>query len=150
MLAALCAGSIILMDDVRRSHHLASNFPLRIADEQFIPPRYRPAIHYLQSNLEADETILTLTSEASWYYFIDRPAPTRFPVVWFATTEAFQREMVADLPNEKVKYVIYQSTYPMIDQLTHEARYPILMKYLKEQYTPETTLEGVEIWVRTE
>jgi hypothetical protein len=45
-----------------------------------------------------------MTSEGSWYYFIEKACPTRFPVVWFASTTFYQEEIVSDLKNNNVKY----------------------------------------------
>lgn len=148
VLTSLVLGSAYLAYDARRSHLADANFPFKNTDEQFLGPQYRDALDYLESNLGPEDSVLPLTSEASWYYLLDRPAPTRFPVVWFATPEQFQREIVDDLRHSSVKFVIYKSAYPCIDEISHEVRYPVLMEFINAHFRPDRAFGRVEIWVR--
>ncbi|NUM55086.1 MAG: hypothetical protein HUU46_15680 [Candidatus Hydrogenedentes bacterium] len=147
-LAALALACLCIADDARRSRHLEANFPYRIADAQFVDSATRETVAYLKSNLGPGESVFTLTSEASWYYLLNQPAPTRFPVLWFATPDIFQREIIEDLKVNNVKYLIYRGKYPLIDDIPHEERYPILMDFVRTHYRPHTAIEGTEIWVR--
>ncbi|GMU91774.1 MAG: hypothetical protein AMXMBFR4_08320 [Candidatus Hydrogenedentota bacterium] len=127
-----------------------TNFPLHTRDEELVPPEYLEVATYLKEHLGPRELVFALTSEASWYYLLDRPAPTRFPVVWFATPDFYQREVVEDLKNAPVKYLIYKGHYWDIDLIPHEERYPILMPYLAEAFEYDRTIAGIELWKRRE
>lgn len=132
-------------------HDLISNsFPLQVKDEEFIPDSYKDAISFLKSNLTEKETFFTMTSEASWYYFMDRPCPGRFPVVWFAAPEFYQKEVVKDLKKNNVKYVVYKtnSIECYMDGVDHEKRFPIIIQYLKEEYEPLKPFGDLEIWAK--
>ena len=126
--------------------------PLGVPDEKLIPANYAKAISFLRSHLREDERFFTMTSEASWYYFLDKPCPTRFQVVWFAMPEFYQREIVQDLERQKVKFVLFRngSWAYTIDQIPNATRLPIVVSYLKASYVFFRKIDDHEIWIRRE
>ena len=86
-------------------------FPLAFRDEAFIPMSYQPAIVYLKKGLGHDEDFLTLTSEASWYYFLDKPCPIRFALIYQAMPHFYQEEIVRTLKSRNIKYVPVSYTH---------------------------------------
>lgn len=147
-LCALSLACVLLAVHARATHVSGANFPYHTPDENFVETRYRDAVNYLKGNLAPEESIFVLTAEASWYYLIDRPASTRFPVVWFATPDIYQKEIVSDLQKRPVPFVVYKSGYPLLDQIAHEARYPILMDYILKNYRSHVEFDGIEIWAK--
>ncbi|OGY44040.1 MAG: hypothetical protein A2731_03070 [Candidatus Buchananbacteria bacterium RIFCSPHIGHO2_01_FULL_39_8] len=125
-------------------------FPLGIPDEKFIPQRYVETISFLKNNLGPDEEFLTMTSEASWYYFINRPSPTRFSVVWFAMPSFYQNEMVDDLKQHNVKFILYRNKYWAndIDGIFNERRLPVVFDYIRQHYIPFKNINSNEIWIK--
>jgi hypothetical protein len=130
------------------------NFPVvkGYEDSYFIPDEYQNAATFLSGVLKPGENFVTMTNEASFYYFVDRPCPVRFPVVWFAMPEQFQREMVADMEKNNVRYVIYRNRNPVndIDNIKNVTRLPIVFDHINRNYEPYRTVDGNEIWIRKE
>ncbi len=131
---------------------LNANFPAvkGYPDSHFMPAGYAETSEWLKAHLEKDESFVTMTNEASWYYFVDRPSPTRFQVAWFAAPEKYQREMVRDLETRNVKYVIYRNANPVndMDGIRNEKRLPIVFDYIDRNYRPCRDIGGNRIWVR--
>ena len=111
-------------------------FPLGIPDREFIPRNYIETISFLRKSLDENEGFFTMTSEASWYYFISKPCPTRFPVVWFAMPYFYQNEIVDDLRKRNVKFILYRNVHwaNEIDGFSNEIRLPIVVEYIKQKY----------------
>jgi len=125
-------------------------FPLNKTDAEFIPPNYARTISFLKKNLGDDENFFTLTSEASWYYLVNKPCPARFNVVWFAMPAFFQKEIVEDLQQNNVKFIIYRNNCwsNKIDGFDNETRLPIVTDYVKHNYRRLGRIDDNEIWVR--
>lgn len=129
---------------------ISHNFPFMVNDSQFIPDNYKETISFLKNNLESDDDFFTLTSEGCWYYFIDKPCPTRFPVVGFAATTFYQHEIVEDLKKSRVKFILYRNnnwTNTMFG-LSAEVRQPIIVDYIKQHYTFFQKIDDNELWIR--
>lgn len=129
---------------------LIENFPLKISDSSFISSNYASTISFLKENLNDDESFFTMTSEASWYYFIDKCCPTRFPVVWFAMPPFYQREIVSDLQQGNVKFILYRNEYwsNTIDGFASIERLPIVDAYIRSNYKYFKTIYDNELWVK--
>lgn len=125
-------------------------FPLDIPDEKFIPTNYQAAISFFKDNLKEEDGFFTMTSEPIWYYFINRPCPSRFNLVWIGAPYFYQNEIVADLERQKVKYILYKNNnWPnAIDGVDNEHRFPIIMNYIKKKYKFFKKIYDQEIWVR--
>ncbi len=123
---------------------LRENFPLKVPDDEFISPPYKPAIAYLRQNLGEGEEFFTMTSELSWYYFLDKAVPTRLPLVVIAVTPEHQRAIVEDLKSRNVKYVLWDNPDGTNenDGINNEMRLPILCRYIKENYELDRVVEG--------
>lgn len=121
-----------------------------VKDEQFMPENQKKTIEFLKKNLKKDEYFYSLTSEGTWYYFIDRPCPTRFPSTVLATPNFYQKEVVRDLgeKGDKVKYIIFRNNLwtNNLDFIPNEKRYPYLIEYIKENYEFYKLIDDQEIW----
>jgi hypothetical protein len=142
LLAGLGAVHFIRWDGTRQ------NFPWNVPDQSYLNGEQKTVVEFLSSRLKPGETFFTLTSEASWYYLLNRPCPTPFPYLWTAAPEAFQRREVESLEQAKVRYVIYRDGdwSESIDGIPNEARFPVLSAYLRDHYAPWETLGRCEIW----
>ncbi len=151
-LISLCVFLVMVLSACRayNKNLITENFPFQIDDSHFIPGSYKNTIFFIKDNLGERETFFTMTSEASWYYFINRPCPTRFPIVYFAAPPFFQGEIVNDLKIKEVKYILYQNKdwASSMDGFTNEKRLPIIAKYIKENYSFSKNIDGNELWIK--
>ncbi|NOY38820.1 MAG: hypothetical protein GXO95_00850 [Nitrospirae bacterium] len=135
---------------IYRGDLVRENFPLGVKDAELIPDNYRATISFLRNNLAPDESFFTMTAEASWYYLIDRPSPSRFPVIIFATPYFYQNEVVKDLEKNNVKFVLYRNSYwaSRFDGFSNEERLPLIAKYIRDNFIFYRKIDDNEIWVR--
>jgi len=120
------------------------------ADREYIPESYAEAIFFLKNNLKVNESFFSLTSEPIWYYFIDKPCPCRFSILWFALPRFYQEEMVEDLKRNNVKYILYRSNHwaNTFENIDKHSRVPLVMQYINRNYRPSVTIGDKEIVVR--
>ncbi len=149
----ITAGFLIIITGSYRIYNnglFATNFPYHTEDSQFIPDNYKNTIDFLNINLDENENFFTMTSEAIWYYFINKPAPTAFSVVWFAMPEFYQERVINDLGNNNVKIILYKNDYwtNAIDDLTSQERLPIVNNYIRNHYSFFKKIDDNELWVR--
>ncbi|VAX34046.1 hypothetical protein MNBD_NITROSPIRAE03-129, partial [hydrothermal vent metagenome] len=113
---------------IYRGDQIKENFPLGVKDSEIIPDNYKATISFLKNNLTPDESFFTMTAEASWYYFIDRPSPCRFPVIIFAMPYFYQNEVVKELEKNNVKFVLYRNSHraSRFDGFSNEERLPVI------------------------
>lgn len=135
-----------------KSKLIEINFPYRTEDSCFIPGNYKNTINFIKNTLKADENFYTMTSEAVWYYYINKPCPCRFPVVWFAVPKFYQEQITAQIDRNNVKYIIYrnQNWSNTIDGIQNEERFPIIIKYIEEHYHFYKNIDGNELWIRNQ
>jgi len=152
LLAFMLLLSLVKTVQVLSTNVLSEKFPIQKSDEFFIPSNEKSTIQYLKDHLKTNENFVTMTSEASWYYFVNKPCPIRFPVIWFAMPPFYQKEVTEDMEKNHVKYVIYKNAHwaNAIDGFPNEVRLPIIIKYIQEHYQPDQQLEDNEIWIRKE
>ncbi len=143
-LAAVC------LVQIPRAGLMAQNFPLGRPDSFYLPAGYLQAAAAVRQSLGPGESFFTMTSEALWYYLVDRPCPARFPVVWFAAPAFYQQEIIRDLERNNTKLVLYRNAAPSnrIDGIGNEQRLPLVASYLQEHYEPWRKIEDHEIWIR--
>lgn len=129
---------------------LARNFPLRVPDETLLPPGYREAVAFLRGHLRPQESFYSLTNEGVWYYWLDRPAPTRFYIPYLAASVRAQRELVADLDRSQVTYLLYANHNPTyrLDGMTTLERLPLVAEYIHRHYRFFARIRDQEIWMR--
>jgi hypothetical protein len=150
MVAVLCVG-VEGACRIAACDLIAENFPLNKPDEDFIPAEHQMVIQALRRmRREHSFSLLTMTNEAAWYYYLDQPCPVRFPVIWFAATRFYQEEVVAEIEKAQVELILWRSArcWQTIDEFDNEQRLPIVTDYLKRNYKPFKTIEDNEIWVR--
>lgn len=137
---------------IAREHLLARDFPVKEVDDRFVPSDYQQAASFLKAHLSNGEEFLTLTSEPAWYYLLNQPCPTRFPVVWYGEPPFYQREIVRDISARRVKLILYSdgSGFSDLDGISARERLPIVYAYIRANYRPYATVAGMEFWIRKE
>jgi hypothetical protein len=131
-----------------RTDGLRANFPLGVPDRSFIPPDDQATVDHLRATLGPDDGFITLTGEAGWYYYLDRPCPIRFNVVQFAQLPAYQQEVIDALASGRITHVLYRNTnwYIALDGCTNHQRIPAIMAYIDAHFAPSRTIGHNEIW----
>ncbi len=129
---------------------LGSKFPLSAQDQSFMRPQDKATVGYLLSKMKPADSFYTLTSEGTWYYWLDRPSPTRHAIAWFAMPVFYQREIITDLENSKVRFILVKNdNWPAaIDGIPIADRLPIVMEYIKAHYLPDRSIGDNLLWER--
>ena len=129
---------------------IGENFPLGKPDSEYVPINHIDTLAFLKANLRPDENFYTMSSEGSWYYFLDKPCPTRFANTYSAATNFYQREVVRDLARHNVKFIIYSNSHwtNRILGIPTLLRLPIVTDYIRKHYAPYRRIDDNEIWAR--
>lgn len=125
-------------------------FSLETPDEELIPNNCIETITYLRKHLPPGESFMTMTSEGSWYYFLDRPCPTRFQVIYQAAPPFYQQEVVEDLEVKEVSYILFRNGHwaNEMEGFSNDVRIPLVVQYIVENYSLLTKIDDNEIWIR--
>jgi len=130
------------------------NFPYGIEDSQLIPESYKSTIFFLKKNVNQNNEFITMTNEPIWYYFIDRPCPIRFPVIWFAAPDFYQKEVVNNLKKRNVNFILYNNKFVTNINFFDGSKplniLPIITDYIRNNYVFYKNFDGNEIWIRKE
>ena len=97
-------------------------------------------VKYIHENTNAPEPIFDFADSGVYYFLADRPNPTRFPQIAYASPKPLQKEVIADLERTKPKLTIYGEW--KTDLL------PLVAEYLQSHYTEVIQLGKVAIWER--
>jgi hypothetical protein len=126
---------------------IKDNFPIGVSDSSYMPDNFKNTVSFLKGDLKEDQSFITLTFEASWYYFVNKPCPIRFPVLWFAEPDFYQRDVIVDIKNKNVKYIILNNDFT-VDLIKNEERLPILVNFIHNKYQYYKTIDNNQIWIR--
>jgi hypothetical protein len=96
------------------------------------------------------QPIFDFSNQPAFYFFADRPNPTRFYQVPILSPRAFQRETIAALERAKPRVVIRKSPdgFDQFDGVTNDLRAQAVSAYLDDCYAFHRSLRGVELWTR--
>ncbi|NTW61169.1 hypothetical protein HGB24_00590 [Candidatus Saccharibacteria bacterium] len=125
-------------------------FPVGVPDTSLMRTDYIQTADFLKNNLKENETFVTLTSEASWYYFVGKPSPIKYPVIWYAFTKE-ERLKIADSinTNSNIKYIITNNNWTSnFDYVPNETRFPEVYSVLYDKYIQFTGFGQQTIWIR--
>ncbi len=116
-------------------------------DERWITSEQQEVSKYIKENSTITDTIFVYTNESAYYYLTERKNPTRFYTIWFASPNYYQREVITDLKKSKPKFIIYKNNYwsNNIDGISNQKRFPLLEKWMQEEYTLSKTIFSTEI-----
>ncbi|HVS32476.1 MAG TPA: hypothetical protein VMS98_13620 [Thermoanaerobaculia bacterium] len=96
------------------------------------------------------EPIFDFSNQPAFYFFADRPNPTRFYQVPIASPPAFQAEIIRALERTKPKVVIRTSPedFDEFDGVPNAMRAQAVAAYIDQTYSYALTARGVELWRR--
>lgn len=125
---------------------------LKIDDPLAEEVRWR--IHDVTEEVKAltprGEPIFDFSNQPAFYFFTDRPNPTRFYQVPILSPREFQAETIAALERAKPKVIIRRSPerYDQFDGVPNELRAQAVAAYIRDAYEFHKTTRGVELWTR--
>src|SRR5207248_6707498 len=96
------------------------------------------------------DPIFDFSNQPAFYFFVDRPNPTRFYQVPILSPRAFQRETILALERAKPPVVIRRSPegYAVFDGIDNDVRAQAVASYINDYYSYTRTARGIEIWRR--
>ncbi|MCZ6787545.1 MAG: hypothetical protein O7E54_10340 [Planctomycetota bacterium] len=152
---AVAALALFLGRHIRRIPSDWGRLPAQVADEELEVLAYPDsgafwdAVRYLRERVPPGASFYTIASESIWFYLLDRPCPTRFPLFHLALAPHLQREVIADLEAKSVPYLLYRTPHWTRNK-TYPQRFPIVFEYIHAHYEPLKTFGGIEIWHRVD
>jgi hypothetical protein len=111
-------------------------------------------IHDIVANLQEltkkNEPVFDFSNQPAFYFFADRPNPTRFYQVPILSPRAFQEETIRALERARPKVVLRRSPelFDQFDGVTNDLRAQAVSAYLDDTYAFYRSVRGVELWTR--
>ena len=96
------------------------------------------------------EPIFDFSNQPAFYFFANRPNPTRFYQVPILSPPAFQAETIAALERAKPKVILRRSPerFDQFDGVTNDLRAQAVSAYIHDTYQFHKAVRGVELWTR--
>jgi hypothetical protein len=129
---------------------LVEIFPVNQEDQHYIPKNFTESISFLKGEIKQEKKFYSLSSEAVWYYLVDQPCPTRFPVTYFAQRKDYQLQLIDNLIKNKVNYIHIDTVSSNVDKISIFQRIPIAMAFINNNYKIFKQYGGQIILVRKE
>lgn len=97
-----------------------------------------------------NDPIFDFSNQPAFYFFADRPNPTRFYQVPILSPPAFQAETLRALERAKPKVILRRSPelFDMFDGVTNDLRAQAVSAYIDDVYRFHRSVRGVELWTR--
>ena len=97
-----------------------------------------------------NEPIFDFSNQPAFYYFADRPNPTRFYQVPILSPREFQSETIRALEKARPKVILRRSPegFDQFDGVTNDLRAQAVSGYIDEVYRFDHAMRGVELWTR--
>jgi hypothetical protein len=96
------------------------------------------------------DPIFDFSNQPAFYFFADRPNPTRFYQVPILSPKEFQAETIAALEKAKPKVILRRSPeqFDQFDGVTNDLRAQAVSAYIDDLYRFDRAHLGVELWSR--
>ncbi len=90
------------------------------------------------------------SNQPAFYFFADRPNPTRFYQVPVMSPVEYQREVIGDLERHKPRLVLRKSpeNYDQFDGIPNDVRAQAVARYINSNYRFTEQVRGIELWTR--
>lgn len=97
-----------------------------------------------------NEAIFDFSNQPAFYFFANRPNPTRFYQIPILSPAVFQAEAIDALEQSKARVVLRRSPelFDQFDGVRNELRAQALAAYLDDTYIFDRNIRGVELWTR--
>ncbi|MBV9495464.1 MAG: hypothetical protein JOZ54_14540, partial [Acidobacteria bacterium] len=96
------------------------------------------------------QPIFDFSNQPAFYFFCDRPNPTRFYQVPILSPRRFQEEAIVELEKAKPALVIRRSPsgFDNFDNVDNTTRAQAVAAYIDAHYAYNRSVRGVELWTR--
>ena len=97
-----------------------------------------------------NDPIFDFSNQPAFYFFADRPNPTRFYQVPIASPRVYEEEVITALQATRPRVVIRTSpeSFDEFDGISNTLRAPAIASYLDDTYRFDRVIRGVELWTR--
>ena len=109
------------------------------------------SVGYHVAELSAEGApIFDFSNQPAFYFYFDRPNPTRFYQIPIMSPPEFQREAIVDLERARPPLVIRRSPqdFDIFDGIDNVVRAQAVARYIDDHYSYVRTVTGVELWKR--
>jgi hypothetical protein len=109
------------------------------------------SVRYHVYDLTAKGTpIFDFSNQPAFYFFLDRPNPTRFYQTPILSPPRFQRETIEALERVRPPLVLRRSPqgFDVFDGVDNSVRAQAVAAYLDDNYEYARSVRGVELWTR--
>jgi hypothetical protein len=103
---------------------------------------------FLKAYTGPDDYVFFFPNEAAYYFLFDKNSPTRYVNSYFAVTYDQQRELISDLKEKDVKYIIYFKNTWRVDNIPERIQIPLVVEHINTGYKLFKDLGDVQIYVR--
>jgi hypothetical protein len=112
--------------------------------------RITDVVANVQALTKKNEPFFDFSNQPAFYFFADRPNPTRFYQVPILSPRAFQEETIRALERARPKVVLRRSPelFDQFDGVTNDLRAQAVSAYLDDTYGFHRSVRGVELWTR--
>lgn len=110
--------------------------------------RIRAVVAHIHALTKPSEPIFDFSNQPAFYFFANRPNPTRFYQIPILSPRAFQAETIRALERAKPKVVLRRSPegFDVFDGIPNDVRAQAVAAYLDDCYEFYRNARGVEIW----
>ena len=130
-------------------------FPLP-KDHEIIPQHQFDRIQafnlFVEENTRPEDRLYDFSNQCAHLFFAERKSASPFFMPVYAVLEEHQKVVISDLETWKVPYILYRSYryFRAIDGFNTSHRTPFLHQYIKENYSKNRWVGGIEVWKRNE
>jgi hypothetical protein len=120
------------------------------ANAELVQWRITDVTQHVRALTKRGEPVFDFSNQPAFYFFADRPNPTRFYQIPIASPAPFQAEIIRVLERAKPKVVIRRSPelFDQFDGVTNDLRAQALAAYINDMYVFDHNVRGVELWTR--
>jgi hypothetical protein len=152
LFAALWVPDIlnIRIDDTLHYQGRVSRIGFRDAEAEEIRNRIDSMRYHVFDLTRPGQPIFDFSNQPAFYFFCDRPNPTRFYQVPILSPPAFQREAIVALERARPPLVIRRSPqqFDIFDNVDNTTRAQAVAAYIDAHYAYARSVRGVELWTR--
>lgn len=104
----------------------------------------------LQELTKPNEPVFDFSNQPAFYFFADRPNPTRYYQIPILSPPAMQAETIRALEATRTKVIIRRSPelFDQFDGVTNDLRAQAVAAYIEDLYSFHRSVRGVELWTR--
>ncbi|HKO56991.1 MAG TPA: hypothetical protein VJ276_14035, partial [Thermoanaerobaculia bacterium] len=152
LFAALWVPDIIniRIDDTLHYQGRVSRIGFRDPEAEEVRNRIDSMRYHVFELTRPGQPIFDFSNQPAFYFYCDRPNPTRFYQVPILSPPAFQREAIVELERAKPPLVIRRSPqqFDIFDNVDNTTRAQALAAYIDAHYAYARSVRGVELWTR--